>query len=145
MSTRAVFRFREGTETYYIYKHHDGYLEGAAAALFDTIESGLAWSLPRFEPDEFAAAFIAANKKAPGGIRLLRHVGDISSDVEFVYDLAPAPNGQLILTAWTTDGFLARSFNPVGKGKKPLFYGRLKDFLAEQLHFSTAERIGEYV
>ena len=134
MSTRAVFRFRKDLEVHYVYKHYDGYVEGAAAALFDTLESGLAWGLPRYEPDEFAAAFIAANKKQPGGIRLLRHVGDIPDDVAFIYDVAPAPNGQLILTAWGLDGFLARSFNPASTRKKPLFYGRLKDFIAEYVN-----------
>ncbi len=45
-----------------VYKHRDGYPSGAAQA----IEAALpcAWPLPRFEPDEFAAAFVRANKRS---------------------------------------------------------------------------------
>jgi hypothetical protein len=45
-----------------VYKHRDGYPSGAAQA----IEAALphAWPLPRFEPDEFAAAFVRGNKKS---------------------------------------------------------------------------------
>jgi hypothetical protein len=45
-----------------VYKHRDGYPSGAAKA----IEAALscAWPLPRFEPDEFAAAFLRGNKKS---------------------------------------------------------------------------------
>ena len=30
MSTRAVYTFIDEHETYHVYKHHDGYPEGAA-------------------------------------------------------------------------------------------------------------------
>ncbi len=62
MSTRALYTFRsqDGDEEYHVYKHHDGYPMGAAAAL--TRALAFAWSLPRYEADEFAAAFVAANK-----------------------------------------------------------------------------------
>ena len=68
MSTRACYRFipNNGPNDFpgvvTVYKHHDGYPSGAAAA----IEAALphAWQLPRFEADEFAAAFVRGNKKS---------------------------------------------------------------------------------
>lgn len=69
MSTRAVYTFVEpnpepdvGVEyTHFnVYKHHDGYPTGACEAIEAALEA--AWDLPRFEADEFAAAFVAQNK-----------------------------------------------------------------------------------
>src|SRR6266481_6505342 len=68
MSTRACYRFfplngpNDWPGVVTVYKHMDGYPSGAAKA----IEAALpyAWPLPRFEPDEFAAAFVRANKKS---------------------------------------------------------------------------------
>ena len=73
MSTNAIIFFQsdETSEPYSsgVYQHWDGYPSGVQATINKTIESGLAWELPRFEADEFAAAFIAANKKERGNIR----------------------------------------------------------------------------
>jgi hypothetical protein len=62
MSTRALYTFRsdDGTEEYHVYKHSDGYPTGAADAICAALP--FAWPLPRYEADEFAAAFVAANK-----------------------------------------------------------------------------------
>jgi hypothetical protein len=68
MSTRACYRFfplngpNDWPGVVTVYKHRDGYPSGAAEA----IEAALphAWHLPRFEPDEFAAGFVRANKKS---------------------------------------------------------------------------------
>src|SRR6266446_9860173 len=68
MSTRACYRFfplngpNDWPGVVTVYRHHDGYPSGAAQA----IEAALpyAWPLPRFEPDEFAAAFVRGNKKS---------------------------------------------------------------------------------
>lgn len=68
MSTRACYRFipEQGPNDFpgvvTVYKHQDGYPSGAAKA----IEAALsyAWPLPRFEADEFAAAFVRGNKKS---------------------------------------------------------------------------------
>lgn len=73
MSTNAIIFFQEETPSEYarsgVYQHWDGYPSGVQDAINKTIESGLAWELPRFEADEFAAAFIAANKTAEGNYR----------------------------------------------------------------------------
>ena len=66
MSTRACYRFisDEGPTGWpgpiTVYKHSDGYPSGAAEWIEAAKE--YAWPLPRFEHDEFAAAFVAANK-----------------------------------------------------------------------------------
>lgn len=60
MSTRAVYTFKDGNEAYHVYKHAEGYPTEACKALLRALR--FAWPLPRFEPDEFAAAFVAANK-----------------------------------------------------------------------------------
>jgi hypothetical protein len=61
MSTRALYSFIGDDGSYNIYKHHDGYPSGAAKAIKCTID-WFAWQLPRYESDEFAAAFCAAGK-----------------------------------------------------------------------------------
>ena len=68
MSTRAVYTFKDREDTFNVYKHHDGYPEGALS--FIKKATLYAWELPRFEPDEFGASFIAANKDGEGSVRL---------------------------------------------------------------------------
>ena len=62
MSTRALYTFRsgDGSEEHHVYVHSDGYPTGAADKIVSALE--YAWPLPRYEADEFAAAFVAANK-----------------------------------------------------------------------------------
>ena len=79
MSTRAMYQFQDSPNepTFTVYKHFDGYPEGAAGFFAGTL--GHAWPLPRFEADDFAAAFIAANKTAPG-----RLPGDCGGNIRLV-------------------------------------------------------------
>src|SRR5690349_556771 len=87
MSTRALYTFKDENGEYHVYKHHDGYPEGAVQFIAEAQK--LAWGLPRFEADEFAAAFVAANKGNCGGsVRLT--VGKTwdeaaSGDIEYHY------------------------------------------------------------
>jgi hypothetical protein len=66
MSTRACYRFfpengpNDWPGVVTVYKHVDGYPSGAAKAIEAALDH--AWPLPRFEPDEFAAGFVTANK-----------------------------------------------------------------------------------
>jgi hypothetical protein len=85
MGTRAVITFIDEDNTFHVYKHWDGYPENIlgcidAATLF-------AWELPRFEADEFAAAFIAACKSKGGGDIRLTHTFEDHSDLEFRYEV----------------------------------------------------------
>ena len=83
MGTRAVYFFedRHNDDSYYgVYKHYDGYPQGAAAHIEDA--KAYAWPLPRWEADEFAAAFVAANKNPKGGeVRLLPNFEHTSIDM----------------------------------------------------------------
>lgn len=86
MSTRAIYTFKGFGESHHVFKHYDGYPSGAAQWLEAALE--LAWELPRYEPDEFAAAFVAANKKSSGGVRLAKSQTQFC-DVEFAYVVEP--------------------------------------------------------
>ena len=63
MSTRALYTFKgeSDAESWNVYKHCDGYPTGAANVLQTTV-AFFAWNAPRYEADEFAAAFCAAGK-----------------------------------------------------------------------------------
>lgn len=97
MSTRAIYTFRDADTEVHVYKHHDGYPEGAISWIANA--RTLAWPLPRFEADEFAAAFVAANKTEPGGVRLVRDAHEIH--VQCRYTIT-AHDGQLYVAC---DGF----------------------------------------
>lgn len=84
MSTRAVYSFVDGFDTFHVYKHHDGYPSGAAKVIRNAIP--LAWPFPRFEPDQFACAFIAGNPGDPGAMRLT-HGPDHHGDLAYRYEV----------------------------------------------------------
>ncbi len=102
MSTRACYTFKDGTDEFHVYKHHDGYPTGAAEHISNALKN--AWPLPRFEADEFAAAFVATNKTHDGGVRLM-HSGKIQevapSDIEYRYEIEVAGK-DLQITAFET-------------------------------------------
>lgn len=68
MSTRATYEFKDQHDSFTIYKHCDGYPEGGLQWIAKALPH--AWPLPRFEADEFAAAFVAANKADGGDVRI---------------------------------------------------------------------------
>ena len=68
MGPRAVYSFSDDRETFHVYKHWDGYPENALQYI--SFAKDRAWKLPRYEADEFAASFVAANKSGEGDIRL---------------------------------------------------------------------------
>lgn len=94
MSTRCVVTFKDANESFAVYKHWDGYPEN----IIECIESAkaFAWELPRFEASDFAAAFIAANKKEGGNVYL--SVGaDYHGDLSYEYTVT-CEDGQLVTT-----------------------------------------------
>lgn len=128
MSTRAIYTFKGFGETHHVFKHHDGYLSGAADALNNAL--AYAWDMPRYEPDEFAAAFVAGNKQSPGGVRLAK-TQTAFCDVEFAYVIEPdkkIPN-LLKVTAYSADFWDGKP------KKKKIWSGSLATFIL------TAERI----
>ena len=98
MSTRAIYSFEtEHGGTVHVYKHMDGYPRGAAEAL--TAAAAFAWPRPRYEGDDFAAAFVAANKMQGGGnVRLIPHgckPYQFASDAAYRYVISA--NGQNVI------------------------------------------------
>ena len=103
MGTRGVYTFKEKGQAWHVYVHWDSYPTGGAQKLHATVNSDKVWKLPRYEADEFAAAFIAVNKIDGGNIRLQK--GRTSAiDVEFGYTIWPDPKThQLMLEVSATD------------------------------------------
>jgi hypothetical protein len=73
MSTNAIITFSDEEYSYSIYQQYDGDPKEVAKSLTAALE--FAWPLPRFEPEEFAAAYIRANKVRAGGL-YLTHKGE---------------------------------------------------------------------
>lgn len=87
MGTRAVYTFKSHGEAFHVYKHWDNTPMNASAFIAAAIWK--AWDLPRFEADEFAAGFIAANKDKGGDIRLIkspRSCGDAAYFYEVTHE-----------------------------------------------------------
>ncbi len=104
MSTRACYTFLDTflseTRSFHVFKHHDGYPyaqchtgEEAGGLVWIRNAFIYAWDLPRFEADEFAASFVAANKTPRknawdgGGVRLIntKHPWKFFSDSAYWY------------------------------------------------------------
>ena len=90
MSTNALIHIVEPSNTidvpettYTIYKHWSGYPTGMQIMIEKAL--GLAWELPRFEADEFAASFVAANKTSSGDVRLVNPDEANNMHFDFVY------------------------------------------------------------
>jgi len=102
MGTRATYSFDDGDQIFHVYKHWDGYPEGAVEFIEAALKSS--WKLPQFEADEFAASFVAANKTGQGGdIRLLQsgHWREISpDDIEYRY-LVTCKNGEIHIITYS--------------------------------------------
>lgn len=86
MSTRACISFLEENPRvrYSAYIHSDGYPKGVEPRIRAALQR--AWELPRYEADDFAAAFIAANKLIGGGIRISRG-HSTHGDLEYRYEV----------------------------------------------------------
>ena len=84
MGTRAVYSFSDDRDTHHVFKHWDGYPENALQ--FISFAKDRAWKLPRFEADEFAASFVAANKSGEGDIRLTPHYNK-HGDLDYRYEV----------------------------------------------------------
>lgn len=137
MSTRGLYNFGEGIN---VYVHSDNYPSGARDKITNALH--LAWDLPRFEPDEFAAAFVAGNKPHGGGVRLMptgrataiakKHC----ADVEYIYVIR-AVDTVLYATVYNCLGMWT------GKDPEKIFDGpvsKLRD-LQEQI---DREQMGAY-
>lgn len=116
MSTRGLYTFKDADGEYTVFKHWDNYPisdNGYGAYQFIINAMAYAWELPRFEADEFAASFIAANKKAGGGDLRLLPANATNGDtlgVEYWYTVEMAGN-QLKVSC--RDLFKGIDINPI--------------------------------
>ena len=83
MGTRAIYVFEDDHDEVAVYKHYDNYPQGATH--FINNAKKYAWKFPRFEADEFGAAFVVANKDDGGGVRLVPPYKD-QDDLMKAYD-----------------------------------------------------------
>ena len=84
MSTRAVYTFKDARGTFHVYKHCDGYPEGAVGFIKEAFEIGS----PR--ANDLAISFIIANKKPNNpyfGSELTSHY-DQHIDLEYRYEIS---------------------------------------------------------
>lgn len=134
MGTRAVFTFRAHGESYHVYKHRDGYPEGAACFL--TNAKKYAWKGDRFESADFAAAFIAGNKKEGGGDVYFTKGPQRHGDLEYVYEVyMDRKTHKPCVRAYEIEYDRADG----GQLRKRLFSGTLNEFVFEHGDQATAE------
>ena len=89
MSTRATYEFCDEYDNFTIFKMHDGYPSSALEFINNSLS--YAWTLPRFEACEFAAAFVAANKIGPGGVYYSKGKNS-HADTQFHYTISLRDN-----------------------------------------------------
>ena len=85
MGTRCLIQVHDDHNKISIYRHWDGYPDAVLPDLQKAL--ALAWPLPRFEANEFAAAIVAAFKSGPGNIRI-QSDHDIGWDIEWIYKIS---------------------------------------------------------
>src|SRR6185503_19184671 len=97
MGTRCIMTFADNDSEFYVYKHW----EGDPETINELIEAAKskAWPLPRFEADEFAAAFVAVAKTGEGDVRIAQDpakFGDMGAS--YLYKVT-CKNGKLSVTS----------------------------------------------
>jgi hypothetical protein len=120
MGTRAVYTFIDEDSRHSVFKHWDGYPKWACKFIANALD--LAWPLPRFEADEFAAAFVAANKKEAGNVRLTSGPG-AHGDLEYAYEVR-CPDGRIGVSIYQV-GYVGPGLRRIKL--RPLFAGTLED------------------
>jgi len=140
MSTRACYTFTDLQGEFHVYKHHDGYpfvggvhngepYEGGALCWIQNAKA-FAWELPRFEADDFAASFVAANKDGGGGCRLINkaHPWEFSSDSEYWYKI---DNTDAAIDVWV-EVYSVDWWDRDNRQEKMIMSGALSELLATE-------------
>lgn len=107
MGTRAVITFKDEFGSVSVYQHWDGDPETVVANIKGTFAVGKCWRWPRWEADEFAAAYVATNKSGEGNIRLTkgaRSHGDLS--YSYTVTTADGNGAKLLYVRWKGGGVL---------------------------------------
>ena len=139
MGTRGLYRFIEEhhdselpDKTITIYSQYDNYPEGALEFIKNTLSN--AWELPRFEADEFSAAFVSANKDKEGGYRIIEACEGIPAlttynvGEEYIYDIklvTKKSSSEGDTTFYSND--ITVTCYDVYSDNKPLFTLKLED------------------
>lgn len=119
MSTRAVYTFIDNEDKFHVYKHCDGYPQGAVVFIGAALDRS--WGPGRFEAGEAAAAFVAANKTREGDVHLTRHHRR-HGDLEYRYEIRARERGP---------GWQVRVYE-VGARSRRIFSGTLGEMV---VHF----------
>lgn len=92
MGTRAVITFKDEVtkQKYCVYQHWDGDPHTVTHRIKG---NGKCWRWPRYEADEFAAAYIATYKTAPGDIRITTSA-KAHGDLSYAYEVTAQKNAQ---------------------------------------------------
>jgi hypothetical protein len=110
MSTRAVYTFKDNRGSHSVYKHYDGYPEGALSFIKEAKK--YAWELPRFDASEFAAAFIAANKNEAGGDLYLTYGHEEHGDLDYRYEIS-ADKDKLLVKVFKVEEYDEDARKPI--------------------------------
>ena len=100
MSTRACYTFKDKHGAFSVYYHYDGYPANALQMINKAKES--AWQFPRFEADEYAAAFCYVAKDGRAGGARLTEGPHRHGDLSYRYDIY-FKNNDLMVKIWQVD------------------------------------------
>ena len=100
MSTRACYTFRDKESAHSVYYHFDGYPLNALRMISKARQS--AWQFPRFEADEYAAAFCYTVKDGKRGGAMLTEGPHRHGDLDYRYDVW-FENNDLMVKIWHVD------------------------------------------
>lgn len=131
MSTRACYIFKDEHGSHTVYVHSDGYPSWAWQYFRDTIKSGLAWPLPRWEASEFSTAFVAVNKTRPGSVRLIDR-WNRQADIAYLYKLSMSKGNVLILKVEVVLSPENGDMKPSRWKRKTVYHGPLHRFIFAQ-------------
>jgi len=131
MATRCTIKIYDKEEAFYIYRHYDGYPSGDSGvpATLDEVQR-YAWSLPRFEAMDFAAAIVRAWKSGAGDIYFTRD-HSYHWDTEYQYNVT-VRNQQIHLQIDKVGIILDRQ-SEQSRDRKEVFSGTLEKAIT---HFS---------
>tara|TARA_Y100001973_G_C5135170_1_gene299910 strand:- start:179 stop:553 length:375 start_codon:yes stop_codon:yes gene_type:complete len=100
MSTRACYTFKDKHGAFSVYYHYDGYPANALQMINKAKDS--AWQFPRFEADEYAAAFCYVAKDGRAGGARLTEGPHRHGDLSYRYDVY-FKNNDLMVKIWQVD------------------------------------------
>jgi len=127
MSTRATITVADQHDSFDLYQHHDGYPDGPHGLVRHIgMARRLAWSLPRFEAADFAAAIVAVLKDR-GGSTYLTKDAEAHGDRSYHYRIEPVREN----TATRIQLTISRPSYERGKSDVEIFAGAIQDAVAK--------------